>query len=197
MSAETAPAAGEHAAEAAGHAADAIPELPNVVTLLSARWHDHPWVAWLHHWENLLFAAAAGLILCAVAFRHSRRPVAIPRGWQNLLEVLVEGVDGFVQSILGTEGRHFTPFIGTLFLYIWLMNLSVLLPGMKSATSSLNTTAALALVVFTYVQWTGVRRLGPLGRLDGGLGGRTGGRRVVRRVAAWRAGAPAEHVSSS
>ena len=154
------------AVEATPHAADAIPELPNAVTLLSARWHDVPWVAWLHHWENLLFAAIIGLLLSALAWRYSRRPATIPRGWQNLLELVVEGVDGFVHSVIGKEARPFTPFIGTLFLYIWLMNLAGLVPGMKSPTSSLNTTVALALVVFVYVQWTGLRRLGPLGYLD-------------------------------
>jgi len=162
MAAEVSP----HAAEAASHAADAIPELPNAVTLLSARWHEVPWVAWLHHWENLLFAAVVGLVLCGLAWRHSRRPSTIPHGWQNLLELLVEGIDQFVRTVIGKDGRHFTPFIGTLFLYIWLMNLAVLVPGMKSATSSLNTTAALALVVFCYVQWTGIRRLGLVGYLD-------------------------------
>ncbi len=158
--------AAQHVADAASHASETIPELPNLITLLSARLQDVPWVAWLHHWENLVFSLAVGLLLALVTWRYSRRPATIPGGWQNVLEVLVEGVDNFVQSIIGKEGRHFTPFIGTLFLYIWLMNLSVLVPGLKSSTANLNTTVALALLVFTYVQWTGIRRLGLLGFLD-------------------------------
>jgi F-type H+-transporting ATPase subunit a len=46
------------------------------------------------------------------------------------------------------------------------MNLSVLIPGMKSSTSSLNTTVGLALVVFGYVQWIGIRANGLLSYLD-------------------------------
>ena len=69
-------------------------------------------------------------------------------------------------SIIGPDGRRHTPFIGTLFLYIWLMNLSVLIPGLKSSTSSLNTTVGLALVVFGYVQWTGLRANGLIKYLD-------------------------------
>ncbi len=156
----------QHAAAAASHAAESIPELPNAITFLSARWHDSPWIAWLHYWENLVFALVVGLLLGIVAWRHSRRPATIPHGWQNILELFVESVDQFVQSILGKDGRHFTPFIGTLFLYIWLMNLAGMVPGMKSATGNLNTTAALALVVFGYVQWTGMRRLGLIGYVD-------------------------------
>ena len=155
-----------HAAQTAHHAADAIPELPNLITLISHRWHDLPWVAWLHRWENLLFSLIVALVLCVLTWRYSRRPATIPSGWQNLLELFVEGVDAFVARLLGREGRYFTPFIGTLFLYIWLMNLSVLVPFLKSSTSSLNTTVALALLVFAYVQWTGIRRLGLLGYLD-------------------------------
>ena len=43
----------EHGQE---HAAEAIPELANWVVVLSHRFHEHPVVAWMHHWENLVFA---------------------------------------------------------------------------------------------------------------------------------------------
>ncbi|MBI4003413.1 MAG: F0F1 ATP synthase subunit A [Candidatus Omnitrophica bacterium] len=155
-----------HVAESTTHAAEAIPELPNLITLLSHRWHDIPWVAWLHQWENIVFSAGVALALCILTWRYSRRPATIPSGWQNFLELVVEGVDQFVGRVIGKEGRYFTPFIGTLFLYIWLMNLSVLVPFLKSSTSNLNTTAALAILVFSYVQWIGMRRLGLLGYLD-------------------------------
>ena len=146
--------------------AGGIPELPNVITVLSQRWHGHPLVAWLHHWETLVFAALVGLVACLIAWRYARRPSLTPRGGQNVLEMLVEHVDQFVKSIVGSSGRRYTPFIGTLFLYIWLMNLAVLIPGMKSSTSSLNTTVGLALVVFGYVQWIGIRANGLLSYLD-------------------------------
>ncbi|PIQ83931.1 MAG: ATP synthase F0 subunit A [Candidatus Omnitrophica bacterium CG11_big_fil_rev_8_21_14_0_20_63_9] len=153
---------GAQAAEAAGHGGgDAIPELPNFITALSHQFHDAPWAHWLHQWENLVFAWLVALILCTVAWRYSRRPATIPGRGQNLLEMLVNGLDQLVQGVIGHEGRHFTPFIGSLFLYIWLMNLAGMVPGLKSPTSNLNTTVALAIVVFCYVQWTGIRRLGP------------------------------------
>lgn len=154
------------AAHDAAQAGGGIPELPNVITMLSGRFHDHPLISWLHHWENLVFAAVVALAISLIAWRYARKPAIIPRGWQNLLELMVDGIDQFVQRILGRAGRAHTPFIGTLFLYIWLMNLSVLIPGMKSATSSLNTTAALAIVVFCYVQWTGVKEHGPIKYVD-------------------------------
>jgi F-type H+-transporting ATPase subunit a len=143
-----------------------IPELPNLITLLSSRWHDHPLVAWLHHWENLVFSLIVAAGLCWLAWRYGRRPSAIPSGGQNVLEFFVEAIDRFVCGIIGQAGRAHTPFIGTLFLYIWLMNLAALVPGMKSSTSSLNTTVGLAAIVFGYVQWFGLRANGPLKYFD-------------------------------
>ena len=134
--------------------------------MLHERWHDVSWVAWLHHWENLVFAAVVGLVLCLVAWRYARHPARVPHGWQNVLELFVESVDQLLQRIIGSEGRRYTPFIGTLFLYIWLMNLSVLIPGLKSSTASLNTTVALAVCVFCYVQWIGMRSNGIVRYLD-------------------------------
>ncbi|MBI4004323.1 MAG: hypothetical protein HY353_04810, partial [Candidatus Omnitrophica bacterium] len=49
------------AVEATPHAAETIPELPNLITLLSHRWHEIPWVAWLHQWENIVFSAGVAL----------------------------------------------------------------------------------------------------------------------------------------
>jgi F-type H+-transporting ATPase subunit a len=164
MAADAFSRAAHHAEATVEHTG--IPELPNLITLLSNRWHDQPLVAWLHRWENLVFALLIGAALSVIAWRYGRRPAPIPHGWQNLLEVLVEGIDRFVCRIVGPDGRRHTPFIGTLFLYIWGMNLSSLLPGMKPATSSLNTTIGLALVVFGYVQWTRIRELGLARYLD-------------------------------
>lgn len=104
--------------------------------------------------------------MCVVAARASRRARLVPGGVQNFVEMVVEGLDNFVCGVLGKHGRQFTPFLGTLFVYILLMNLLGLVPGMKSPTSSWNTTAALAICVFCYVQYTGIRRLGIVGYLD-------------------------------
>jgi len=80
--------------------------------------------------------------------------------------MIVETLDSFVSGVLGKHGRQFTPFLGTLFVYILLMNFLGLFPVMKSPTSSINTTVALAICVFLYVQYTGIRRLGIVGYLD-------------------------------
>jgi len=47
-----------------------------------------------------------------------------------------------------------------------VMNYGGLVPFLKSPTASLNTTLSMAICVFLYVQWTGIRSFGPLGYLD-------------------------------
>ncbi len=90
----------------------------------------------------------------------------IPGGLQNAVEAVVAGIDDFVCGLLGPKGRRYTPFIGTLFIYILFMNLSGIIPFMKASTSSWSTTLALALCVFIYVQYAAIREMGFFGYLD-------------------------------
>jgi F-type H+-transporting ATPase subunit a len=89
----------------------------------------------------------------------------LPGKLQNLVEFVVETLSNFVEGVLGPEGRRFVPFLGTLFLYIYLQNIFGLVPFMFTPTSVLSTTVALALVVFVYVQWVGLRSNGLVGYL--------------------------------
>ncbi len=141
-------------------------EAPNIVTLLHHRVHDSPIVAFLHHFEAPFFSAIVILTLVIIARRATRHAQRLPGPLQNAVELLIEGLDNFVTGMIGPRGRQFTPFVGTLFLYILAMNLIGLIPGMRSPTSSVDTTIALATTVFFYVQYTGIRNLGLLGYLS-------------------------------
>jgi F-type H+-transporting ATPase subunit a len=85
--------------------------------------------------------------------------------------MLVEGLYGFIAGIIGERhAPRFVPFLGTLGIYIWCMNLFGLIPFMDSPTSSLNVTFALGLIVFLYAQYVGLRELGLVGYADHMLG---------------------------
>jgi len=148
----------------AGH--QGAPELPNFITLLYDKYGKVAFVKFLHHWENIIFSLLIVLIISVVAYLASRRSTLIPGRLQNLVEMAVEGLDNFICGILGPKGRRFTPFLGTLFVYILCMNFFGLVPGMKSPSSSLNTTVALAICVFLYAQYTGIKSFGFLGYLS-------------------------------
>jgi F-type H+-transporting ATPase subunit a len=107
--------------------------------------------------------------LCALALKVYRYRELIPGPFQNVVEFVVEGLDTFFYNILGKDSRTFLPFLGSLFVYIFTMNISAQFPGMMSPTGGpygINTTLALAVCVFCYVQYTGLRRLGLVGFLD-------------------------------
>jgi F-type H+-transporting ATPase subunit a len=167
-------AAAEHAA--AGHVAAAKPEgeeesgpqkFANVITVLHRAFPNAGWVSFLHHYEVLVFSLVIALLLCLLAWAGTRNAQMIPAPLQNGVEMAVEGLHDFVVGILGpVHGPRYVPFLGTLFLYILAMNLFGLIPFMESPTSSLNVTVALALTVFVYSQWVGLRELGILGWLD-------------------------------
>lgn len=147
-----------HGADAAHHEAH---ELPNLISLLSENFHDHAVVQFLHQWENILFALTAALLISFVAIRAASKKSLIPDGVQNFFESVVEGLEGFVSGILGPKyGPRYVPYLGTLFLYILLMNWSGLVPLMKSPTAAWSTTLAVALTTMVYVQYVGVKEQG-------------------------------------
>ncbi|MBI1977932.1 MAG: F0F1 ATP synthase subunit A [Candidatus Omnitrophica bacterium] len=147
------------------HAEEGLKELANWITLVNE--YRHGSVAhFLHHWENVVFSLTAALFLVGISFLAARKKLLIPTPLQNALELAVESLDNLVTGIIGPRGRAYVPFIGTLFLYILIQNFMGLVPGMKSPTSSLNTTAALAICVFGYVQGIGIKENGILGYVD-------------------------------
>jgi F-type H+-transporting ATPase subunit a len=153
---------------ASGHGASSGPEkFPNVITVLTRANPDAPWSHFLHRYEAVFFSLFIAVLLCIVAFLATRNPQLIPRPLQNTVEFLVEGLYGFVVGILGPRyGPRYVPFLGTLFIYILFMNLFGLIPFMDSPTSSLNVTFALAIVVFLYSQYIGIRELGVVRYVD-------------------------------
>lgn len=142
------------------------PELPNLVTLLAHKLEGTPFAGYLHLFENVVFSLIIVLFLVTIAFLATRKPGFIPKGLQNVVELVIGGIDDFISGILGPKGRKYTPFIGTLFVYILFMNLSGIIPFLKSSTSSWSTTLALALCVFFYVQYAAIKELGLIGYFD-------------------------------
>jgi len=148
----------EHAATS--HGAHEAHELPNWITLLNKHFPDNALVHFLHQWENIVFAAMIASIISFFAVRAARKKNMVPTPLQNFCESVVEGLDGFVSGILGSHGRQHLPFIGTVFIYVLLMNWSGLIPLSKSPTAAWSTTLALALTTMVYVQIAGIRSQG-------------------------------------
>ena len=145
-------------------------EIPNFVTLLAEHVKSAALSRYLYRWENIIFSVVAVIVISFLAYAASRKISQIPSRLQGAFELFVSGVDDFVCGIIGQRGRTYTPFIGTLFIYILIMNLFGLVPLLKSSTTSWSITLALALTVFFYVQYAGIKELGFLGYIDHMLG---------------------------
>ena len=85
--------------------------------------------------------------------------------WQNILEVLIIGMQDHIRDITHDEPTPYLPFVGTLFVFIATSNLLTLIPGYIPPTGSLSTTAALALCVFVAVPLYGIAKQGLVGYL--------------------------------
>ncbi len=103
--------------------------------------------------------AMAVIIVLALAARFSLKKTA-PSGFQNFFEVIIGGLENFIEEIMGPEGKHYFTLIAGLFLFILVCNLEGLIPGFDSPTANLNTTAALALCAFTATHYIGIKRHG-------------------------------------
>lgn len=134
---------------------------PSLVDLLAAALGGGTLAAALRAAEPVIFALLAGGLVLLFFRLALRRPVPVPGRVQAAAELLCEGMDGFVTGIMGPRGKKFVPFISALFVYILVMNLMGLVPGLKSGTASPATTIALALCVFVSVQFVAFKELGP------------------------------------
>ncbi len=85
----------------------------------------------------------------------------VPEGIQNIAESIVYGIYTFVEDILGKEEtpKHF-PLIITLAIFIFFCNITELIPYFTPPTSNLNTTLSMAILVFVYYQYLGIRKHG-------------------------------------
>jgi len=77
-----------------------------------------------------------------------KRLSLVPAGAQNVMEVVVSGIDGMMADAMGKKGKPYFPFIATLGIFILISNLLGLVPGFMPPTANLNTTAACAVIVF-------------------------------------------------
>jgi F-type H+-transporting ATPase subunit a len=159
------PAVADTAIQTTSHIAEqGAPEFPNIIEILHQTYQGHNvLINFLFQFRIVFFSTIVWLILGLLAYLAFRKRTLIPSPIQNFMEWVVESLANMITGVLGERGKRFVPFIGTLFVYIFAMNLFGLIPGMFSPTSKLNTTLALALCVFLYVQYTGLRSFGILG----------------------------------
>jgi len=113
------------------------------------------------------------LLVVLVAWYSVRHMQRVPAsGWQTLAEWTYGLCNNFSRQMIGPGGERYAPLLGTLFVYILIMNLAGLVPGLTSPTATLNMTLALALtaVISSWVYGVLSRGPGYLGHFVEGVG---------------------------
>ena len=127
--------------------------------------------------NTLLVTWMASLILIGIALAFWKRRQEIPGRFQAALELFFVGMLSLMDSITGDRKKteRFAPVVFTIFLFVLVANWMELLPGFESITvdvgdkqapllrspsSDLNMTFALALIAVGATQFFGARVLG-------------------------------------
>ncbi len=109
---------------------------------------------------HVLFTWTGMALLFLIAITARQRLTLVPNRLQNFFEVIIGGFEDFVVKNIGEEGRRVYPFIITIFLYVITMNYLGLVPGFDAPTANINTNAALAISVFIYYNYIGIKKWG-------------------------------------
>jgi len=114
-----------------------------------------------HTYPHVIYSWVVMAVLIIVGLIATRGVSMIPTKLQNFFEVFISGIEEFMVTVTGEEGRWLFPLAGTVFLYILVCNLVGLVPGFYPPTASLNTTLSCALTVVIFTHVLGVMYHGP------------------------------------
>lgn len=112
-------------------------------------------------YKHVFYTWCAMLILFGIGIALRGKMKLIPTGLQNVMETIIGGLEDFTVSTIGERGRKYFPLLGGIFLFIIVQNLMGLIPGCDAPTANINTDLGMALFVFLYYNYLGLKSWGP------------------------------------
>jgi len=106
------------------------------------------WLTTSHACILIIMAVIIGF--CIVANRKLKKATEVPDGFQNIIELIVELLQSMVGDTMGKWAPGFMNYIGTIFMFILLSNISGLF-GLRPPTADYGTTLALGLITFSLI----------------------------------------------
>jgi len=102
------------------------------------------------------------MLLFGIGCRLATRRLCVERPGllQSALEGVVQAFESAIDSVLPGRAGTLLPFVGTIWLFLVVANLTGLVPELDSPTGDLSATAALAFLVFLSTHWYGIRSAG-------------------------------------
>jgi F-type H+-transporting ATPase subunit a len=115
---------------------------------------------WAAAYPHVTYMWLAMIILIFFGWIAGKSVSMVPKTAQNVFEVLISGLEEFMVTVTGDEGRKSYPLVLTIFLFVLLGNLMGLVPAFFPPTANINTTLALALIAVLWSHVVGVQRHG-------------------------------------
>lgn len=122
------------------------------------------WITTTHVCVLIVFLLIIGF--CIAANRAVKKASDVPGGFQNVVELIVEMLDGMVGSTMGKNAPKFANYIGTIFIFILLSNISGLF-GLRPPTADYGVTFALGIMTFTLIFFNKIKHQHISGFLKG------------------------------
>jgi len=156
---------GEEHSEEHGGGHGSTPHLTNWVGLLAQSLagdgpEPTPTSRFVERFLNPIFSMVGALVLMLLLVNVANRRTKVPGRVQMAVKLVMGGLYGLFQTVLGDNARKYTPYLGTLFLFILFNNLGGIIPFGHSSTSAINTTLALGVCTFLYVQGIALKENG-------------------------------------
>jgi len=91
-----------------------------------------------------------------------------PSKGQLIMEMIYKTFEDFVSDTLGKDKVNFTPYIVTIFLFIWICNMVGLIPipGFMEPTRNINVPLGMGIIVIIVVHFTAIRVKGLWGHFE-------------------------------
>jgi len=101
------------------------------------------------------------IIVIAIAKMATKSLRAVPGGTQNVMESYLGGVISMGTDVMGEElARKYLPLVAASGMFIFVSNMIGIIPGFEAPTSNINITLPMALMVFFYYNYEGIREQG-------------------------------------
>ncbi len=112
------------------------------------------WITTTHVCVLIVMLVIIGF--CIAANRAVKHAADVPGTFQNIAELVVEMLDNMIGGVMGKFSPKFRNYIGTIFIFILLSNISGLF-GLRPPTADYGVTLALGLMTFTLIHFNKFR----------------------------------------
>lgn len=112
------------------------------------------WITTTH--VSILIVDIVLILFFLAVKKKMKNPSDIPDAFQNIAELIVEMLDNMVKGSLGSNAGKFANYIGCIFIFIFVSNISGIF-GLRPPTADYGVTFPLGLLSFFIIQYNNIK----------------------------------------